>query len=177
MSRIAKKPILVPKDINIFLKKNKIIIEGNSKKLFCYIHNSVQITHVDNHLIFLGKKKYSNAWAHAGTLRSLVFSMIIGITHGFTKKLFLTGVGYRVFLKNNIINMSLGFSHTIEYIIPSGIDISVPSQTEIILKSADKRLLGQVAANLRSYRIPEPYKGKGIRYENEVIRIKEAKKK
>ncbi|EJS87964.1 50S ribosomal protein L6, partial [Pasteurella multocida subsp. multocida str. Anand1_cattle] len=114
--------------------------------------------------------------AQAGTARALVNAMVIGVTEGFTKKLQLVGVGYRAQIKGNAVALSLGFSHPVEHALPAGITAECPSQTEIVLKGADKQLIGQVAADIRAYRRPEPYKGKGVRYADEVVRIKEAKK-
>ncbi|WP_417660100.1 50S ribosomal protein L6, partial [Pseudidiomarina sp.] len=117
------------------------------------------------------------ATAQAGTARSLVNNMVIGVTQGFERKLQLVGVGYRAQMKGNAIALSLGFSHPVEHALPEGVSAECPSQTEIVLKSADKQLIGQVAANIRAYRKPEPYKGKGVRYFGEQVRSKEAKKK
>ncbi|QCI27321.1 50S ribosomal protein L6 [Buchnera aphidicola] len=178
MSRIAKKPILVPDNINISLNKENITIIKDNQSISQNIHNSVQINYNDNKLFFKSKSNNYNGWMHAGTMRSLVNSMILGVTIGFSKKLQLIGVGYRISLeKNNVLNMSLGYSHIIKYVLPINVFATIISSTEIILKSINKQLLGQVAANLRSKRKPEVYKGKGIRYFNEYIRIKEAKKK
>ncbi|QCI26913.1 50S ribosomal protein L6 [Buchnera aphidicola (Thelaxes californica)] len=178
MSRIAKLPITVPVNTDVVVKKQFITITGTKGRLKYNIHNLVKVILTNYHkLIFSVHQETANAWAQAGTTRSLLFSMIIGVTQGYQKKLLLSGVGYRVTLVKNVLHLSLGYSHIIKYIVPNGISVVVPSQNEIVLKSIDKRLIGQVAANLRKYRIPEPYKGKGIRYENEIIRIKEAKKK
>ncbi|MCW5196406.1 50S ribosomal protein L6 [Buchnera aphidicola (Pemphigus obesinymphae)] len=178
MSRIAKNPIFIPSCVDIKLKGQKIFIKGKNGELTYIFHRSVTIEEKKSFLCFSVNLSYVDAWAQAGTCRALVYSMIIGVTEGFSKKLQLIGVGYRVSVtKKNVINMSLGYSHPIEYTLPFGVIAEIPSQTEIILKGADKQLIGQVAANLRAYRVPEPYKGKGIRYENEIIRVKEAKKK
>ena len=117
------------------------------------------------------------AWMQAGTARSLINGMIVGVSKGFEKKLVLNGVGYRAKAAGKNLNLSLGFSHPVDHAIPEGITVETPSQTEVILKGADKQLVGQVAANIRAYRKPEPYKGKGIRYDDEHVRRKEAKKK
>lgn len=178
MSRIAKNPIFIPSCVDIKLKGQKILIKGKNGELTYIFHKSVTIEEKKSFLCFSVNLNYVDSWAQAGTCRALVYSMIVGVTEGFSKKLQLVGVGYRVSVtKKNIINMSLGYSHPIEYPLPFGVIAEIPSQTEIILKGADKQLIGQVAANLRAYRVPEPYKGKGIRYENEIIRVKEAKKK
>ncbi|CAL4323638.1 50S ribosomal protein L6 [Buchnera aphidicola] len=178
MSRIAKKLIVIPSSVDVILKENNITITCNEKSLTHHFHNSVIIKFDDNKLFFQSRNNKNYGWMQAGTVRSLVHSMILGVTTGFTKKLSLIGVGYRVNIeKNNIISMYLGYSHVIKYHLPDEIKINSTSSTEMILYSFDKQLLGQVAANLRKKRKPESYKGKGIRYFNEKIRIKEAKKK
>ncbi|HMI76884.1 MAG TPA: 50S ribosomal protein L6 [Buchnera sp. (in: enterobacteria)] len=178
MSRIAKRPIFIPSDIEILLTDTTLSIKGSLGQLMYIINKSVIIENNNSCLFFKANSNFLDGWSQAGTARALVYSMLIGVTKGFIKKLQLFGVGYRVtMIGNNIINMSLGYSHIIKYILPTGIVAELPSQTEIILKGINKQLVGQVAANLRSYRVPEPYKGKGIRYENEIIRVKEAKKK
>lgn len=178
MSRIAKSPIIVPKEVKVMLNDSMIHVQGSFGSLSYNIHKFVKVKYKDNVLVFTTKNNDSKSWAQAGTTRSLVHSMIVGVSKGFVKKLKLSGVGYRISLSNNnVINMSLGYSHNVQYILPEGIVAESPSTTEIVLKSANKQLVGQVASNLRRYRIPEPYKGKGIRYEHEVVKIKEAKKK
>ncbi|QCI22335.1 50S ribosomal protein L6 [Buchnera aphidicola] len=178
MSRIAKRPILVPSNVNVELHEQVISIQGKYGHLSRTIHQSVKIEYLENKIMFFPRAGFSDSWAQAGTSRALVNSMIIGVSEKFTKKLQLSGVGYRVSMaKNNVISMSLGYSHPITYSLPQGISIENPSPAEIIVKGIDKQLVGQIAANLRAYRVPEPYKGKGIRYSNEIIRIKEAKKK
>ncbi|QCI19510.1 50S ribosomal protein L6 [Buchnera aphidicola] len=178
MSRIAKLPIVVPKEVKVVLNYPIIHITGSFDSLSYKIHKYVNVQYESNVLVFKTQVDDSKSWAQAGTTRSIIYSMIVGVSTGFIKKLKLSGVGYRISLsKKNIINMSLGYSHNVEYILPKGVLAESPSTTEIILKSANKQLVGQVASNLRSYRIPEPYKGKGIRYEHEKVRIKEAKKK
>lgn len=141
------------------------------------IHNAVEVKYEADTLTFAPKAGIVNANAQAGTARALVNAMVIGVTEGFTKKLQLVGVGYRAQMKGNTVALSLGFSHPVEHELPAGVTGECPSQTEIILKSADKQLIGQVAADIRAYRKPEPYKGKGVRYADEVVRTKEAKKK
>ncbi|XBC38111.1 MAG: 50S ribosomal protein L6 [Buchnera aphidicola (Floraphis choui)] len=178
MSRIAKKLIVVPSGVNVVLVEQNITVTKDNYSLNYIINNSVLVTHVNNNLIFKSRIDSYKGWAQAGTSRSLVNSMIIGVTIGFSKKLQLLGVGYRVSIINtNVIHLYLGCSHIIKYFVPVGITIECPSSTEIVIKGADKQLVGQVAADIRSYKVPEPYKGKGIRYNDEVIRIKEAKKK
>ncbi|WAI18356.1 MAG: 50S ribosomal protein L6 [Buchnera aphidicola (Acyrthosiphon caraganae)] len=178
MSRVAKCPIVVPSDINIKLDSQNISITGKYGYLSRTIHRSVKIEYLNDKIIFSPYSGFSDGWAQAGTSRALVNSMIIGVSKKFSKKLQLSGVGYRFSItKGNIINMSLGYSHIIEYFLPDGISVENSSPTEIIIQGIDKQLVGQIAANLRSYRVPEPYKGKGIRYSDEIVRMKEAKKK
>ncbi|QJC38599.1 50S ribosomal protein L6 [Enterobacteriaceae endosymbiont of Donacia fulgens] len=177
MSRIAKKFIFIPNDIKITINGQNIIIKGNNGILENTFHKTIKIILNKNKLLFEPKIKCKNGWAQAGTASSLMNSMIIGVTIGFSKKLILFGVGYKFSIKNNIINLILGFSHPINFNLPKGIIGKCLNQNEILLTGANKQLLGQVAANIRAYRPPEPYKGKGIRYNNEIIKIKETKKK
>ncbi|UDG81623.1 50S ribosomal protein L6 [Candidatus Profftia lariciata] len=177
MSRVAKTPIIIPIGVIIKLKGQKISIKGKNGELSRIIHNAVEVKHVNNTLIFSPREDFANAWAQAGTTRALLNIMIIGVTKGFIKKLQLVGVGYRAILQDNFVHLSLGFSHPVKYNLPIGITAECLSPTEIVIKGSDKQLVGQVAADLRAYRRPEPYKGKGVRYADEVVRIKEAKKK
>lgn len=178
MSRIAKKPIFVPNNVNILLTGKTITIKNNAKILQYSFHDSVLIEYKKDTLFFKPKQDKYYHWMQAGTVRALINSMIIGVTVGFERKIQLVGVGYRISMeKNHTIVMLLGYSHPIRYILPSEVTGEVLSPTEIILKSINKQLLGQVAADLRKKRKPECYKGKGVRYFNEKVRIKEAKKK
>lgn len=177
MSRIAKMPIVIPKDIKIILKNNKITIKGNNGELTKKIHNSTIIKITEKKLIFETKNNLKNEWVQAGTIRSIINSMIIGITKGFIKILQLVGIGFKSEIKGNLIILYLGFSHEIKYKIPSNISITCPIQNEIIIKGNDKQHVSQVAAELRSFSPPERYKGKGICYLGEKIKIKETKKK
>lgn len=177
MSRIAKTPIVIPFGVEVNINGQNILIKGKNGELTYTVHKYVHVHNTNNQLTFTLHKKDSKNWMFAGTMRALLNCMIIGVTNGFTKKLELVGVGYRVTVNNNIVNLSLGFSHIINYKLPTGITAYCPSQTEIILRGIDKQVVGQVASKLRAYRQPEPYKGKGIRYANEIIRTKEAKKK
>ncbi|VFP81941.1 50S ribosomal protein L6 [Candidatus Erwinia haradaeae] len=177
MSRIAKAPIIIPSGVEVGLNGQVISIKSITCELTRTLHQSVEVKRFKDSLIFSPRKGFLDGWAQAGTSRSLVDSMILGVIGSFFKKIQLVGVGYRVSLKDNRLNLTLGFSHTIEHVLPAGITAECLSQTEILLKGANKQLLGQVAANIRAYRPPEPYKGKGIRYFNETVRSKEAKKK
>lgn len=178
MSRVAKATIFIPHGVNVKIINYIIFIEGKNGKLKKNIHHNVVIKHENNSLNFHPQKIFSrNCWAQAGTTRALINKMIIGVNKGFTRKLQLIGVGYRVSVKENKVILSIGLSHNITYILPDHVTALCPSQTEIIIKGIDEQLVEQVAADIRSYRKPEPYKGKGIRYENEFIKIKESKKK
>jgi len=177
MSRVAKAPVVIPAGVEVKLNGQVITIKGKNGELSRSINDTVVLNQEDGAVKFSPREGEPDAWAQAGTARALVNSMVIGVTDGFTKKLQLVGVGYRAQLKGNAIGLSLGFSHPIEHQLPAGVTAECPSQTEIILKSADKQLIGQVAADIRAYRRPEPYKGKGVRYADEVVRTKEAKKK
>ncbi|WWP01006.1 MAG: 50S ribosomal protein L6 [Candidatus Dasytiphilus stammeri] len=177
MSRVAKLPIIIPCDVKINIHNKHISVIGNNGKLTHTIHDAVQVENINNTLKFFPNKGFIDGWAQAGTTRALINSMIIGVTRGFVKKLQLVGIGYRASIKDNLLILALGFSHLIEHKIPIGISIECPSPNEIILKGADKQLIGQVAADIYAYRRPEPYKGKGIRYTDKIIRTKEAKKK
>lgn len=177
MSRIAKKPIVLPANVEVRLNGQVISIKGKRGMLTRTIHESINIQQIDNQLIFAPHKGYLNGWAIAGTMRSVLNGMVVGVTEGFSKTLQLIGVGYRAAVKGNIVHLSLGFSHPINHELPMGITAECPSQTEIILQGPDKQIIGQVAADLRAYRRLEPYKGKGIRYADEIVRTKETKKK
>ena len=177
MSRIAKNPINIPAGVELNISGDKVSVKGKNGQIETAIHPAVKITQEDNALSFSVNEGYSDAWAQAGTLRSLVNNMVVGVSQGFEKKLELVGVGYRAQAKGNVLNLTLGFSHPVEHPIPEGITVETPSQTEILVKGADKQQVGQVAANIRAYRPPEPYKGKGVKYADEWILRKEAKKK
>lgn len=177
MSRVAKSPIVIPISVEVKLNHKIIFIKGKKGELIHTIHTFVDVQQVDNRLFLAPHGSHVNGWAIAGTTRALLNNMIIGVTRGFTKKLHLVGVGYRADVKYNVVHLSLGFSHSIEYKLPKGIIAECPSQVEILLKGIDKQMIGQVAADLRAYRSPDPYEGKGIRYADEIVRTKEAKKK
>lgn len=177
MSRVAKAPILIPAGVDVAFNGQEISVKGKNGSLSKLINSAVVIEKQDNQLVFSPKAGAADGWAQAGTARAIINSMVIGVTEGFTKRLQLVGVGFRAAIKGDSVSLTVGYSHPVEHTLPAGITAECPSQTEIVLKSADKQLLGQVAADIRSYRRPEPYKGKGIRYSDEVVRSKEAKKK
>ena len=177
MSRVAKNPVILPKGVEVALNGNAITVKGGKGSLEMTVHESVQVSQEDNVLSFAPRSAETSADALAGTMRVLVGNMVVGVSSGFERKLQLIGVGYRAAAKGDTVSLTLGLSHPVEYALPKGVTAETPTQTEIVLKSADKQLLGQAAAEIRSYRPPEPYKGKGIRYSDENVHRKEAKKK
>lgn len=177
MSRVAKAPVVIPAGVEVKLNGQEITVKGGKGELTRVINNAVVVSQEDNAVTFAPREGIVKANAQAGTARALVNNMVVGVTEGFTKKLILKGVGYRAAMKGNAVALTLGFSHPVEHDLPAGIKAECPSQTEIVLTGTDKQLVGQVAADIRAYRQPEPYKGKGIRYSDEVVRSKEAKKK
>jgi len=177
MSRVAKSPVEVPAGVEVTLSGQDISIKGSKGTLAHTINRSVEVKQDGNVLTFIAASNAKQDRAQAGTTRALVNNMVTGVTAGFEKKLVLNGVGYRTKVAGNTVNLTLGFSHPVDYTLPEGVKAESPSQTEIVLKSADKQLLGRVAAEIRAFREPEPYKGKGVRYSDEVVRRKEAKKK
>jgi large subunit ribosomal protein L6 len=177
MSRVAKKPIELPAGIEISVQGQALTVKGSKGSFDHKVHRSVSIQQDGNVLTFAPKDGSKAAMALTGTTRALVSNMVTGVSSGFEKRLQLVGVGYRAQAQGQRLNLTLGFSHPVDYPIPEGISIETPSQTEIVIKGTDKQLVGQVAAEIRGYRPPEPYKGKGVKYADEVIVRKEAKKK
>ena len=177
MSRVAKAPVAVPSGVEVKIADSVITIKGSKGTLTQNLNDKVELTQADNELTFAPANDNADNWAMAGTFRSLVNNMVTGVTEGFEKKLKLVGVGYRVNAQGNKLDLSLGFSHPVVYQVPAEMTVETPSNTEIVLKGADKQQLGQVAAEIRGFRPPEPYKGKGVRYADERIIRKEAKKK
>ncbi|MAT49584.1 MAG: 50S ribosomal protein L6 [Porticoccaceae bacterium] len=177
MSRIANSPVTLPSGVEMKQGDGQITVKGKNGTLSVASNPQVEISVEGNTLSFAAADDAQTSKALAGTMRSVVNNMVVGVSAGFERKLQLVGVGYRAQVQGNKLNLSLGFSHPVEYQLPAGITAETPSQTEIVLKGADKQLLGQVAAEVRGYRPPEPYKGKGVRYADEQVRRKEAKKK
>ncbi len=177
MSRIAKAPVELPKGVEVRVADGVVYLKGVKGALTLKLNSNVHIENEDNKLKLSPINESTDANALAGTTRALLQNMVIGVSKGFERKLELVGVGYRAKAQGKNVNMVLGYSHPIDYSLPDGVTAETPTQTEIILKSADRQLLGQVAAELRSYRAPEPYKGKGVRYAGEQVYRKEAKKK
>lgn len=178
-SRVAKKPVQLPTSVQLLVEANTVTVKGPKGSITNHIHKFVKVNHdKENNLItFSAASNDPKAWAHAGTARANVNNMIVGVQDGFTVVLELHGVGYRAQASGNTINLSLGYSHPVVYKLPQGVSAETPSPVAIILRGIDKQQLGQVAAEIRSYRPPEPYKGKGCRYANEKVARKEAKKK
>ncbi len=177
MSRVGKKPVELGKDLTAEVKGQSVTIKGKKGTLTLALSSEVEVK-VDGNLVKVTPRSNSNfANAMSGTTRAHLANMITGVSKGFEKKLELVGVGYRAAVQGKKLNLTLGFSHPVEFPIPAGITIETPSQNEIIIKGADRQQVGQVAAVLRHYRPPEPYKGKGVKYANEHIELKEAKKK
>jgi len=177
MSRIAKAPINVPSGVDFKIAGALITVKGPKGTLSERLHPTVSLTFEDNVLQFAPVSDKGDCWAMTGTMRALVNNMVVGVSTGFERKLTLIGVGYRAQAKGKVLNLALGFSHPIDFPVPEGIDIETPTPTEIVVKGADKQRVGQVAAEIRSKRPPEPYKGKGVRYTDEQVIRKEAKKK
>lgn len=179
MSRIAKSNINIPENVFVKLSKQHLTVEGKHGKIKKKINSNIKIKQENNILSFFLDRNYISKknWAQAGTTRSLINNMIIGVNKLFSKKLKLVGVGYKVRIDKNIVFLSIGYSHIINYKLPHEVYGECLSNNEILLSGIDKQLVFQVAAKIRSYRIPEVYKGKGIRYDNEFIKIKETKKK
>jgi large subunit ribosomal protein L6 len=178
MSRIAKAPISLPAGVDLKQDGQSLTIKGGKGSMDLRVHDSVKVS-VEDKIVSVAPANDTDqdAWAMAGTTRALLNNMVVGVTDGWSKKLQLVGVGYRAQAKGKVLSLSLGFSHPVEYPVPEGITIETPSQTEIVVSGYDKQQVGQVAAEIRAYRPPEPYKGKGVRYSDEHVVRKEAKKK
>lgn len=176
MSRVAKAPVQIPAGVQVSAAGGAVTVKGAKSSLTLPLPPVVSVEIRDGAVHVAAESIKANA-AMSGTVRALVANMVVGVTKGYEEKLGLVGVGYRAAVQGKKLNLSLGFSHPVEYPIPEGITVECPSQTEIVIKGADKQLVGLVAAKIRAYRPPEPYKGKGVRYANEKVTLKEAKKK
>jgi large subunit ribosomal protein L6 len=176
MSRVAKNPVVLPEGIEAKLDGQRVTVKGKQGELSHEIHESVEVSEDNGALRFAARNESKEAHALAGTMRAVVDNMVTGIATGFEKKLVISGVGYRAQMQGKVLNLTLGYSHPIDYQVPEGIAIETPSQTEVVVKGVDKQKVGQVAAEIRAFRGPEPYKGKGVAYADERIRRKEAKK-
>ncbi len=176
MSRIANSPVSIPSGVDVNIAGSMITIKGNKGELSHDIHPLVKVEQEDNVLKTSVNNNSMSANALSGTTRALIQNIVTGVSEGFERKLEIVGVGYRASVSGKVLNLNLGFSHPVKFAIPEGISIETPSQTEVVIKGVDKQQVGQVAANIRAYRPPEPYKGKGVRYSDERIIRKEAKK-
>lgn len=177
MSRVAKKPVALPAGVNVAIDGRKVSVKGARGALDFELHPTVGIVQENNELKLVPQSESAEHRAMAGTMRALVANMVTGVSQGFERKLQLVGVGYRAQAQGAALNLTLGFSHPVVFEVPQGVTVETPTQTEILVKGVDKQQVGQVAAKIRAFRPPEPYKGKGVRYANETIVLKEAKKK
>jgi len=177
MSRVAKNPVVVPSGVEVVLSANQVSVKGSMGTLIQPLNGLVSVVREGDALLFKAMNDSAEADAMSGTIRALLANMIVGVSKGFERKLLLVGVGYRAAAAGDTLNLTLGFSHPLAHKMPAGVKVETPTQTEIVLKGADKQRVGQVAAEIRAYRSPEPYKGKGVRYSDEVIVLKETKKK
>ena len=177
MSRVAKNPIALLQGVDVSLGSETITIKGPLGSIDFPVNPSVSVEKEDQSLHCKPIEGMDNANALSGTVRAILSNMVTGVTKGFERKLTLVGVGYRAQAQGDTLNLTLGFSHPVAHKMPEGVKCETPSQTEILIKGIDKQRVGQVAAEIRAYRPPEPYKGKGVRYSNEAIVLKETKKK
>jgi large subunit ribosomal protein L6 len=177
MSRVAKAPVELPSGVEFNQSGSTVTMKGSKGTLTLELNPEVELRQEDKTLMVVPRSGSRFATAVAGTMRSLLANMAQGVSEGFERKLELVGVGYRAQAQGSKLNLTLGFSHPVEHLVPEGVTVETPSQTEILVRGADKQQVGQVAAEIRSYRPPEPYKGKGVRYSDERVVIKEAKKK
>lgn len=176
MSRAVNNPVGIPSGVEVTLKDRYITVKGRNGDLTQGIHELVKVERDSDVLKVSMRVESKVSKALAGTYRALIQNMVTGVSRGFERRLLINGVGYRAQVQNNVLNLTVGYSHPINFAVPEGITIETPSQTEVVIKGNDKQKVGQVAAEIRAYRKPEPYKGKGIRYADEVIVRKEAKK-
>ncbi len=177
MSRIAKMGVAVPQGVDIQIKEDQITVKGTGGELKLAANDLVKVVAKDGKLSFEPANESREANAMSGTMRQLVNNMVVGVSKGFEKKLTLVGVGFRAQAQGNKLNLAIGYSHPVNFEMPAGVSVTTPTPTEIIVKGADRQVVGQLAANIRDARPPEPYKGKGIRYADERVVIKETKKK
>jgi large subunit ribosomal protein L6 len=177
MSRVAKKPIELPKGVEFKVDGSTVTVKGAKGSLSLDLRDGIGVEQDEQNLTVKMEEDGRKLVAMAGTTRALIANMVAGVSEGFERKLELRGVGYRASTQGNKLNLTLGFSHPVNYQIPDGITVETPSQTEVVVRGTDKQKVGQVAAEIRAFRPPEPYKGKGVRYSDERVVIKEAKKK
>ncbi|GAB1385503.1 50S ribosomal protein L6 [Melaminivora sp.] len=177
MSRVGKSPVTIPQGVDVSVKEDQISVKGAGGMLSLAQSGLVKISQADGKLSFAPVNDSREANAMSGTIRQLVNNMVVGVSRGFEKKLTLVGVGFKAAASGSKLNLSIGFSHPVNFEMPAGITVATPTPTEIVIKGADRQVVGQLAAEIRAVRPPEPYKGKGIRYADEKVVIKETKKK
>ena len=177
MSRIAKIAVVSPTGVSIKVDGQMLQVKGSKGSLAINVDSNVRVTQEEAGLVFAPRSGSKHALAMSGTTRALVNNMVVGVSEGFAKTLLLQGVGYRAVAKGKVLSLTLGFSHAVEYSLPEGISAECPNQTMVVISGIDKQQVGQVAAEIRAFRPPEPYKGKGVRYSDEYVHRKEAKKK
>src|SRR5574343_366042 len=177
MSRVAKNPVVIPAKVDVSISADAIAVSGPLGKLSHPLCGTVKVAREGDAVTFVAANDSQHSRAMSCTLRANVANMVRGVSEGFMKKLTLVGVGYKAQAQGTTLNLDLGYSHPVNHKMPAGVTVETPSQTEIIIKGADKQAVGQIAAQVRAYRKPEPYKGKGVRYADEVVIIKETKKK
>ena len=177
MSRVAKNPVIVPSGVEVVLAASEVSVKGPLGTLKQVLSGDVSVVREGDSLLCKAQNDSTRAHAMSGTIRALLANMVKGVSKGFERKLTLVGVGYRAQAAGDTLNLTLGFSHPVTYKMPAGVKVETPTQTDIVLKGADKQRVGQVAAEIRAFREPEPYKGKGVRYSDEVVILKETKKK
>ena len=177
MSRVAKQPVVLPKGVEVTVSGTTVTVKGPKGALEMELNNEVELSQEEGTVTLQARSGSRFAIAMAGTTRALLANMVTGVTDGFERKLELRGVGYRAQAQGNTLNLTLGFSHPVAYQVPEGVQVETPSQTEVVVRGSDKQKVGQVAAEIRRFRPPEPYKGKGVRYVGERVVMKEAKKK
>ena len=177
MSRVAKKPISVPSGVDVTIEGQSITVKGSKGTLEHRVHDAVEVVRDEGTLSCSARENAVNGMAFAGTTRAVINNMVVGVSEGFERRLQLVGVGYRAQMQGNALSLALGFSHPVKFEAPDGVSVETPTQTEIVLRGVDKQKVGQAAAEIRAFRPPEPYKGKGVKYDDELIQRKEAKKK
>lgn len=177
MSRVAKNPVVIPVGVEVALGESQIVVKGPQGSLSQALNGDVSVVREGDALLCKATSDSRQSGAMSGTIRALLANMVTGVSKGFERKLTLVGVGYRAQAAGDTLNLTLGFSHPVAYKMPAGVKVVTPTQTEVVLSGADKQQVGQVAAEIRAFRPPEPYKGKGVRYADEVVALKETKKK
>jgi large subunit ribosomal protein L6 len=177
VSRVGKVPVTIPSGVEVLIEGQTVVVKGGKGSIVHTAHSAVNVFLGDNAMRVVSRTSGGEVNALVGTTRALLNNMVIGVSQGFEKRLELVGVGYRVQMKDQVLNLSLGYSHSIDFPVPEGVVIETPSNTQVVVRGIDKQRVGQIAATIRSFRPPEPYKGKGVRYVNEAIVRKVAKKK